>query len=30
MDEKGKKYEIPFNVVHEIKQFSDLISKINY
>lgn len=30
MDEKGKKYEIPFNVVHEIKRFSDLISIINY
>lgn len=30
MDEKGQKYEIPLNVVHEIKQFSDLITKLNF
>ncbi len=30
MDEKGQKYEIPVNVVLEIKQFSDLITKLNF
>ena len=29
MDEKGQKYEIPLNVVHEMKKFSNLIQKLN-
>lgn len=29
MDEKGQKYEIPVNIIHEMKQFSNLIQKLN-